>query len=310
MKTNNPSNRKYTLSICIPTFNRAEYLNDLLTCIFKQKRNIRNFENIIEVIISDNHSRDNTKLIVDRFSRKFNNIKYFYNSSNIGMRRNLVKVAEYATGDYIWFFSDDDLMKSRAIKEVVSLIQKSHPDLIQLNLDLWNKNMTEPVKTNVFNISKDTKLYDRKGYFNFLKSKFMFTIDWLTTYYSSTIVKRSVYEDNKQVQKKFNSEICLFPFLYPILLADRDSSIYITSNTYVFCRADNLSWADNKSISFRRYWFKVLFNHYNNLITVNLKYIPLLFKVNIITKFTLSYISMITHEIYFKIFKKPFIFVL
>ena len=50
-------NKNKLLSICIPTFNRANLLNNLLNSI-----DIANIDaSIVEVCISDNNSTDNTK---------------------------------------------------------------------------------------------------------------------------------------------------------------------------------------------------------------------------------------------------------
>ena len=70
------------LSICIPTFNRANYLDDTLNSIVSQNR----FQetNDIEIVISDNCSEDNTKEVSERYKMiHFDKINYFRNSENI-----------------------------------------------------------------------------------------------------------------------------------------------------------------------------------------------------------------------------------
>ena len=51
-------------SIVIPTYNQSNYLKTALASVFKQK-----FKNY-EVIVVDNHSKDETYKVVKNFKRK------------------------------------------------------------------------------------------------------------------------------------------------------------------------------------------------------------------------------------------------
>lgn len=73
------SNKKPLLSICIPTYNRAEQLEDSLESIVHQT----DFDDRVEVVISDNCSSDNTETIGRAYSKKYSNIRYFRNDTNI-----------------------------------------------------------------------------------------------------------------------------------------------------------------------------------------------------------------------------------
>lgn len=70
---------KPLLSICIPTYNRAEYLKATLENITSDEA----FGPEIEVVISDNASTDYTHKIVETFTSKYKNIHYFCNETNI-----------------------------------------------------------------------------------------------------------------------------------------------------------------------------------------------------------------------------------
>lgn len=71
---------KPLLSICIPTYNRSEYLKNSLESIICQQQFI-NGE--VEIIISDNLSNDDTSLMVKEYTDKYSNIHYYRNSENI-----------------------------------------------------------------------------------------------------------------------------------------------------------------------------------------------------------------------------------
>lgn len=67
------------LSICIPTYNRADYLKATLNNITSDDA----FGPEIEVVISDNASTDHTGQVAEEFTAKYSNIRYFRNETNI-----------------------------------------------------------------------------------------------------------------------------------------------------------------------------------------------------------------------------------
>lgn len=112
------------LSVCIPTFNRANHLANCLNSILICKLNS---SHDFQICVSDNHSTDNTKSIVQKISPELN-IKYSRNDKNIGMVRNVLKVVSMADGDFVWIVGDDDLLMPQAIEKLYKLIDK-HSDV-------------------------------------------------------------------------------------------------------------------------------------------------------------------------------------
>ena len=74
-------NKKPLLSICIPTFNRGDLLNDILSKYVDNPQ----FDNDVEIVISDNASTDSTEDICRRYVEKYSNIRYFKNEENINI---------------------------------------------------------------------------------------------------------------------------------------------------------------------------------------------------------------------------------
>ncbi len=129
--------KQIALSICIPTYNRANLLRNTLLSLAPQVDVNSDF---CEVIVSDNASEDDTKNIVVECQQKYKNIKYFRNESNLGGRQNIWKVTTYATGKYIWILGDDDMPTPGAIEYILSILLD--PDLVK-NLKLLVLNSTK-----------------------------------------------------------------------------------------------------------------------------------------------------------------------
>ena len=93
--------KKPTISIVIPTYNHANFLQRALTSIVSQKYLDW------EVIIVDNHSDDHTDEIVNSFcNSKFKLLK-IHNQGVIGVSRN--RGIDCAQGEWIAFMDSDDL---------------------------------------------------------------------------------------------------------------------------------------------------------------------------------------------------------
>ncbi len=104
------------LSICIPTYNRAETLDQSLAKLFS---NPEFDENLIEVIISDNCSTDNTKEVVAKYPL----VRYYKNNENV-RDCNFSIVLGYATGKYIRLFNDTLSFKVGALTKMLNRIEK------------------------------------------------------------------------------------------------------------------------------------------------------------------------------------------
>jgi glycosyltransferase involved in cell wall biosynthesis len=113
-------------SICIPQFNRIDYLLKSLDEL--QGQNFSNFE----VVISDDCSTDDTTIRIQEYraSSKFP-ITYFKFDANEGYDRNLRKSLELASGDYCFVLGNDDtLSHSKVLMDLEKfLIENNLPDL-------------------------------------------------------------------------------------------------------------------------------------------------------------------------------------
>jgi glycosyltransferase involved in cell wall biosynthesis len=113
------------LSICIPTYNRAELLRSTLAAVVPQ---IKGLEDEVELVVSDNCSVDHTKAVVDSFMESCP-ISYYRNKENIGFGRNIALLTgTLARGEYCWIIGDDDTIREGGVRKVVEIL-KMHPEL-------------------------------------------------------------------------------------------------------------------------------------------------------------------------------------
>ena len=112
------------VSICIPTYNRAEHLAN---CLHSIRLNISRWKHDFQVCVSDNCSTDATEDVV-RQAQLDLTIKYQKSLSNIGRVRNYLNVVEMADGEFVWLLGDDDLLMPYAMDKLADLINE-HADV-------------------------------------------------------------------------------------------------------------------------------------------------------------------------------------
>ena len=126
------------LSICIPTYNRAELLKQCLESVISQS-NI--FGDKVEIIVSNNCSTDETEKTIKNYVT-FGNIKYYQHPKNIGAVLNVCYIINHlANGEFCWIIGDDDLLRAGAIEKVLNVIESTSLDYIFMNHSYeWNRN--------------------------------------------------------------------------------------------------------------------------------------------------------------------------
>ena len=91
--------QQVALSVCIPTYNRARYLENLLAELVSQ---IGELKFSYELLIGDNCSTDATEEVVGRYQDKLN-IRCFRRPSNLGSAENLNQLYRSAQGKYVLY---------------------------------------------------------------------------------------------------------------------------------------------------------------------------------------------------------------
>lgn len=110
------SNQKQPLvSVIIPTYNRSLYLEAAIKSAIQQT-----YQNI-EIIVSDNCSPENPQAMIESFQDS--RIKFWRNSSNIGMFANAMSAFEKAQGKYVASLNDDDAWNEDFLEKLVPILE-------------------------------------------------------------------------------------------------------------------------------------------------------------------------------------------
>lgn len=108
------------LSICIPTYNRAKFLNNLLSQIYEFDSSLKSK---IQICVSDNASSDDTQDVILRWGDKLE-IYSVLQSNNIGLSRNFQAVARLATCPWTILMGDDDSFIIEGLENLLSILSE------------------------------------------------------------------------------------------------------------------------------------------------------------------------------------------
>src|SRR5258708_2759326 len=112
------------LSVCIPAYNRAEYLPALLDSALSQ-----NYPNL-EIVITEDNSPEREQIA--QVAREYRErgvecIHYFENEKTLGYDGNLRSLFARATGDYCVMMGNDDLLCPGSLATIGGLLAE-HPE--------------------------------------------------------------------------------------------------------------------------------------------------------------------------------------
>ena len=112
------------IEIMIPTYNRANYLNDTLNALLNSP-----FKNC-RITVRDNASLDNTPEICKKYEELFDNLVVVRNNKDIGGNANIIRCYEKAEMEYVWVLADNDVLNFDDCDDFINAIESEKYDLI------------------------------------------------------------------------------------------------------------------------------------------------------------------------------------
>lgn len=122
--------KKTLISIILPVFNGAEFLEQAIKSILNQSYTS------FELIIVNDCSTDNSLEIMNSFSNVDERIIVIQNSTNKKLPATLNIGHKLAKGDFITWTSDDNVLKFNFLEEQLKAIEKEKVDIVYSNYDV------------------------------------------------------------------------------------------------------------------------------------------------------------------------------
>ena len=246
------------LSICIPTYNRASYLNLCLKRVIEQVT----IDMPVEIIVSDNFSTDNTIEVASKYLHLpfFRLIKQPYNKGP--MRNGLELVNEHAKGLFCWYIGDDDYVVSGAINNLINLIKLNNCDFIFLNLQSVNAD----VDFNNFNLNPNPNFELLSSFNQLLLPKYsqIFVGELM-----ASVFKRDLFLREKEVYNRIDKEYLSTletSYLHCVIFANQfvgKPALYV-NDIMVLADSRAREWSDKSAYLVVEQLFNLLLLYKNN----------------------------------------------
>jgi glycosyltransferase involved in cell wall biosynthesis len=153
------------------TYNRAGTLRETLDSLLPQAAALPE----VELLVSDNASVDDTEQVVRGYAERYPVLRYSRNPQNVGFDGNVRACIENATGEYVAFFSDDDIAPPGLIAGMLKDLVETRPAAAYINhTPFFEDNPgavtapTQPVVKKVFTRPNEFFLYCGLGFISAL----------------------------------------------------------------------------------------------------------------------------------------------
>ena len=145
-------------SVIVPVFNSEKYVVNTIKSVLRQSFSKEKYE----IILINDHSSDNSKLIIQKFKKKFKNIKVINNKKNYKVSYCRNAGIRNAKGKYIIFLDSDDELKENTFNKIERLVSTYEYDLILCLEYQSNKKRINPKKIKQINNIESFINYDNK----------------------------------------------------------------------------------------------------------------------------------------------------
>mgnify|MGYP001565001161 CR=1 FL=1 len=248
---------KPRLSICIATYNRADYIGETLESIIPQ------VTEEVEIVIVDGASTDNTGSVVKDYIKVCPQIHYIRLPFKGGVDQDYCKAVEFARGEYCWLFPDDDLLNPDAISTVLDEAKNGY-GLIVVNARVMNSNFSKTISNKLLEIDTD-EIYDESK----LEQLFQRIVPYIS-FIGCVVINRDLWLQREK-KRYFGTE---FIHIGVIFQAPLPTPALVIAKPYITARMGNAHWTSRAFEIWLCKWPNLLYSFTNISEPVRQQYQP------------------------------------
>jgi abequosyltransferase len=127
------------LTIVVPTYNRAHCLRTVLGALTAE---LAGLDGRVAIVLGDNASSDDTPTQTAAFAKDWHDTTVLRHESNLGPDENFCRCVEQVRSPYFWIIGDDDLPRAGVVAALLTLLERSSPDLVYMNSH-WSETLPD-----------------------------------------------------------------------------------------------------------------------------------------------------------------------
>ena len=130
------SKKRFKVSVCVPVYNAEKYLDECLKSLLNQTLDG------IQIVCVDDGSTDNSSMILDKYSKQYENIKVIHQKNQgLGGARNTG--IDNSDGEFIGFLDADDFVSPKMYETLYNLAKKNNSELVICNTQFYPHSNTK-----------------------------------------------------------------------------------------------------------------------------------------------------------------------
>lgn len=200
------------LSISVAAYNMENYIRDTLNSVVNS-----DVKDLVEVIVVDDESTDNTVKIVEEYISEYPNVIKLIKQKNQGPGSTFNAALKVATGKYIKMVDADDFVNEESLNYVVNQLKKIDCDMVLTKMDYFDDAEKKVYFTAELGYEEDTVM-DTINY------------DYIPEMNAISYRTKILQDNNIKLSNGFytDMEYVIFPLLFV------NSFIYFNKNLYVY----------------------------------------------------------------------------
>lgn len=155
---------KEQIDVLLTTYNGEKYVKEQIDSILNQT-----YQNI-QLIISDDGSKDDTRKILKEYEEKDNRIKVYYQNKNLGCIKNFEFLLKQVENEVYMLADQDDVWMPQKIEKTYEHLKKEKADLVFSDLEVVNEDLETiyPSFNDYMKLSRKIKKYSDTWRLNYL----------------------------------------------------------------------------------------------------------------------------------------------
>lgn len=231
------------LSICIATYNRADFIGETLDSIISQ------LSEEVEIVVVDGASTDNTQKVMERYAADCPSLRYIRLPQKGGVDQDYCKAVEYAHGEYCWLFPDDDLFKPGAIQRVLSELSFNH-SLVIVNASVMNRDFSVQFQSSMLGNTEDEIFQPDE--LDAIFSRIVPTISFI----GCVCIKRDVWLQREHA-RYFGTEFIHAGIIFQDQLP---GTTFVIAQPYISIRYGNAQWTSRAFEVWMQKWPRLIWS--------------------------------------------------
>lgn len=224
-------NEHASITICIPTYERAAMLDKCLAALY----DIHIHGHEFNLIVADNGSTDNTQEVIARWKPMFAEMETICQPANLGPDRNMYSLYMAVKTDYCWLLGDCDSISIQGFSQIEKHLTEGY-DVLVINTDEDHFERSKRIYTNV------EEFLDEQG--------------WHVTKLSACVIHRKIL-DPKYIRRYFDSHFVQWGHLMEYLCQADAIKVFFDPNICLIYLKDEGKFRQSQKGAWRQIPFYV-----------------------------------------------------